>query len=322
MALAQSALPGSEPAMQTRTPEPHVAPPPLPIPATVRVREAVPYVTGAAADPVWQVLDLYLPKKARQFPTVVFVHGGGYQRGDRTEGHNLGVVLANRNVAVASISYRLYPAARHPAQIEDVAAAFAWVKSHIARYGGDPSRVYVSGHSAGGHLAALLGTDATYLAAEGLRPQDVAGVLAISGGYRINPIRKEVFGDEAGMAAASPFAHISGGHPPSIKRVSRCAACGPRRSAMCRDTGAGSSGFDGSRRGRRSDRRSALALRRRGPEVRRPASHVTRSAVGRPLQGGQRRYRRGHRVHDESRERVDAHFDPNKRYAYDLFRPQ
>ncbi len=208
---------GANPAPEaSRTTASHTTPPPLPVPSTVRLQEAIPYASGAAADPLRHVLDLYLPKGIRDFPTVVFVHGGGYQRGDRSVGHNLGVVLANHGVAVASISYRLFPQVKHPGQIQDVAKAFTWIKTHIAQYGGDPSRVYVSGHSAGGHLAALLGTDGTYLAAESLKPADIAGVLAISGGYRINPIRKDVFGDEAGMAAASPLAHISGDHPPFL----------------------------------------------------------------------------------------------------------
>lgn len=193
----------------------HQPPAPLPIPPAVRVEEAIRYADGAAADPR-HLLDLYLPVGAARFPTVVFVHGGGYQRGDRTVGRNLGVVLARHGVAVASISYRLFPQAKHPAQIQDVATAFAWTRAHIAERGGDPGRVHVSGHSAGGHLAALLGTDGSYLAPSGLQTGDIASVLAISGGYRILPIRKDVFGDEAGMAAASPFAHISGGHPPFL----------------------------------------------------------------------------------------------------------
>ena len=197
-------------------PEDHPPPPPLPVPDSVTLKEAIPYVEGPGADPTRNLLDLYLPKQTTAFPTVVFVHGGGYQRGDRTLGHNLGVVLANHGVAVASISYRLYPQVKHPGQIQDVAKAFAWVKSHIGDYGGDPSRVHVSGHSAGGHLAALLGTDGSYLAAEHLKPADIASVLAMSGGYRINPIRKDVFGDDAAIAAASPFAHISGNHPPFV----------------------------------------------------------------------------------------------------------
>jgi acetyl esterase/lipase len=191
-------------------------PPPLPVPASVVVKEAIPYADGPGADPARNLLDLYLPKDKTGFSSVVFIHGGGYQRGDRSLGHNLGVVMANHGVAVASISYRLYPQVKHPGQIQDVAKAFAWVKSHIADHGGDPARVHVSGHSAGGHLAALLGTDGSYLAAEHLKPADIASVLAISGGYRINPIRKDVFGDDAAMADASPFAHITGNHPPFV----------------------------------------------------------------------------------------------------------
>ena len=194
----------------------HPAAPLLPVPDCVILKEALSYAEGPGADPARNLLDLYLPKQAAAFATVVFVHGGGYQRGDRTLGHNLGVVLANHGVAVASISYRLYPQVKHPGQIQDVAKAFAWVKAHIADYGGDPSRVHVCGHSAGGHLAALLGTDGTYLAAEHLKPADIASVLALSGGYRINPIRKDVFGDDAAMAAASPFAHVTGNHPPFV----------------------------------------------------------------------------------------------------------
>lgn len=207
--------PDQAPAPVPAKPE-HQPPAPLPIPAGVRVEEALRYVDGPGADPVRHLLDLYLPVGQQRFPTVVFVHGGGYQRGDRTVGRNLGVVLASHGVAVASISYRLFPQARHPAQIQDVAAAFAWTRAHIAERGGDPGRVHVSGHSAGGHLAALLGTDGSYLAPFGLKTGDIASVLAISGGYRILPIRRDVFGDEAGMAAASPFAHISAGHPPFL----------------------------------------------------------------------------------------------------------
>ena len=201
--------PEAKPAAKTE----RLPPVDLPIPSSVKVISAVPYFTGPGADSQRHLLDLYLPKGVTTFPTVVFIHGGGYQRGDRSIGHNLGVVLANHGVAVASISYRLYPQVKHPGHIQDIAKAFAWVKANIAQHGGDPARVHVSGHSAGGHLAALLGTDATYLAAEGLKPSDIASVIAISGGYRINPIRKDVFGDEASMAAASPFAHITGGHP-------------------------------------------------------------------------------------------------------------
>jgi len=199
--------------------EEHPAPPALPLPADVLCVENLPYRVDADADAVRHRADVYLPQQRAGFPTLVFIHGGGYQRGDRTVGHNLGAVLAHHGAAVVSISYRLFPQVRHPGHIQDIARAFAWTRLLVPRLGGDPQRVFVGGHSAGAHLATLLGTDASYLAAEGLSRHAIAGVLAISGGYRINPIRKDVFGDDAALAAASPFAHLTGGHPPFLLLV-------------------------------------------------------------------------------------------------------
>ncbi|MFO0937583.1 MAG: alpha/beta hydrolase [Gemmataceae bacterium] len=174
------------------------------------------YFTGTGADPDKNKLDLYLPQGKKEFPLFVFVHGGGYQKGDRKEGEALGKVFAARGIGTAVISYRLFPAVKHPEHIRDVARAYAWVKANAGKYGGDPSRVFVGGHSAGAHLAALLATDRSYLKAEKLAISDIAGVVDISGGLRILPIRKDAFGDEATMKAASPFSHLTGGHPPFL----------------------------------------------------------------------------------------------------------
>lgn len=163
-----------------------------------------------------QKLDLYIPKEAKDFPVLVFVHGGGYQKGDRHECVTLGETFAARGVGVAAISYRLYPQAKHPAQIQDVATAFAFVKSHAKEHGANSSKISVGGHSAGAHLATLLATDARYLKAEKLALSEIASVVSISGGYRILPIRKDVFGSQESMDQASPFAHIKGGHPPTF----------------------------------------------------------------------------------------------------------
>lgn len=187
-----------------------------PVKADVEHVKDIAYHTGKDADTDKQKLDLYLPKGAKDFPVFMFVHGGGYQKGDRKDGEALGRTFAARGIGTAVISYRLYPAVKHPEHIRDVARAFGWVKDNAAKHGGDPARVFVGGHSAGAHLASLLATDATYLKADKRSLADVAGVVAISGGYRILPIRKEVFGDEAGMNAASPFAHLYGGHPPFL----------------------------------------------------------------------------------------------------------
>jgi len=182
----------------------------------IEVVKDLAYNTGKDADPVKQKLDLYLPKGKKNFPLFVFVHGGGYQRGDRKDGESLGKTFASRGIGTAVISYRLYPTVKHPGHIQDVAKAFAWVQANAAKYGGQANKIFVGGHSAGAHLASLLATDASYLKAEGLRLSDIQGVVAISGGYRILPIRKEVFGDAETMKNASPFSHLTGGHPPFL----------------------------------------------------------------------------------------------------------
>jgi acetyl esterase/lipase len=148
----------------------------------------VPYRDGPCADDRRQQLDLFLPKGRTDFPVVVLVHGGAWMVGDnRCCGlqSSVGEFLASQGVGAVLPNYRLSPAVRHPEHVRDVARAFAWTRAHIAEYGGRPDQLFLAGHSAGGHLAALLATDETYLRAEGLSTADVKGVVAISGVYRI-----------------------------------------------------------------------------------------------------------------------------------------
>jgi acetyl esterase/lipase len=142
------------------------------------------------ADPIRQRLDMYLPKGKKDFPVLVFVHGGAWVIGDnRSAGlySSVGQFLASQGIGVVLPNYRLSPGVKHPEHIKDVAGAFAWTYGHIGKYGGDVKRLYLGGHSAGGHLAALLATDETYLPAEGLRTSDIKGVIAISGVYKVPP---------------------------------------------------------------------------------------------------------------------------------------
>jgi acetyl esterase/lipase len=89
-------------------------------------------------------------------------------------------------------NYRLSPSVRHPVHARDVARAVRWTHDHIAERGGDPARMYLMGHSAGGHLVALLSTDESYLKAEGLAARDIKGVIPVSGVYHIPPGTLEV----------------------------------------------------------------------------------------------------------------------------------
>lgn len=128
-------------------------------------------------------LDVYLPKEGKGFATLVWFHGGGLTGGSKDGDSTKKVAqgLARSGVAVVVPNYRLSPQAKYPAYIEDAAAAVAWTLQNIAQHGGDARRVFVSGHSAGGYLTLMVGMDAHYLAAFGLKPQNLAGLIPVSG---------------------------------------------------------------------------------------------------------------------------------------------
>lgn len=104
-------------------------------------------------------LDFYYPKNRTGFPTVVWFHGGGLTGGFRSVPR----ILEEKGIGVVAVGYRLSPAAKHPAYIEDAAAAVNWAKQEVARYGGDPDKIIVAGHSAGGYLVAMLALDKSWL---------------------------------------------------------------------------------------------------------------------------------------------------------------
>jgi acetyl esterase/lipase len=178
------------------------------------------------ADPL-QHLDVYQPRGATPAPMLLFVHGGGWSMGDKAELSWLGSKLAEQGVLVAVANYRLSPAVQHPAHAQDVAHALAWLYRNGANYGGDPQRLYVGGHSAGAHLAALVSLDSSYLAAEALSPSIVRGVVGISGaGYDLDaryaasplaPLYYGAFGkDPARWAAAAPLKYVGKSAPPFL----------------------------------------------------------------------------------------------------------
>jgi len=189
----------------------------------VDVLKDLTYRDGKNSDPVRNKLDLYLPKGARDFPVMMFVHGGAWMSGNKELYGSLGKQFAANGIGTAVINYRLSgkdSTVKHPDHIQDVAKAFAWVHTNIAKYGGRADRIFISGHSAGAHLVALLATDDTYLKAEKLSLNDIHGVMALSGVYTIVPlvpIFTRPFGkDEEVCKAASPINHVTGKHPPFL----------------------------------------------------------------------------------------------------------
>ena len=131
-------------------------------------------------------LDLYLPsghEGPQGFPTLLWFHGGSLKTGDKQGSISKTVSqrLVGEGIAVASANYRLFPRAKYPMYIEDAAAALAWLHQHISDYGGDPDQLFISGHSAGGYLAAMVSLDDQYLKTHGLQLSDLAGSIPISG---------------------------------------------------------------------------------------------------------------------------------------------
>ena len=122
-------------------------------------------------------LDVYYPKGKKGFKTIVWFHGGGLTGGSKY----LPEQLKKKGVAVVAVNYRLSPIAKSPAAVQDAATAVAWTFKHIAEYGGDPSQIYVSGHSAGGYQTLMLALDKKWLAAEGIDADSVAAYYPISG---------------------------------------------------------------------------------------------------------------------------------------------
>jgi arylformamidase len=163
-------------------------------PSPPSVELAVPYDPAAPADPKRQ-LDLYLPG-GRDFPLVVFVHGGGWAWGDRTQSfggadiyRNIGRFLASQGIGAAVIGYRLVWPMDWQSQVGDVARAVAWVQAHAADKGGRADRVFLMGHSAGAQLAARVAVDPTWLEQEHGDAGGVCGVVAVSGaGYDLGDI--------------------------------------------------------------------------------------------------------------------------------------
>jgi acetyl esterase/lipase len=176
------------------------------------------YRDGEDADPVKHRLDLYLPKARADFPVLFFVHGGTWRSGDKKSYAPLGELFARNGVGVAVTNYRLSPKVQHPAHIQDVSAAFAWTYRNIGKYGGRADRLFVCGHSAGGHLVALLATDESYLRAEKLGFASIKGVLALSGVYSITPgLFPAQFGEDADACRrASPLSNVTGKHAPFL----------------------------------------------------------------------------------------------------------
>ncbi len=127
------------------------------------------------------MLDVYAPPDAKNLPVVFWIHGGGWQGGDKTDVQIKPKVFTDKGFVFVSTNYRLLPSVDMATIVRDVAKSIRWVHDHIAEYGGDPNRLLVMGHSAGAQLAALICTDDRYLKAEGLSLAIIKGCVPVDG---------------------------------------------------------------------------------------------------------------------------------------------
>ncbi|WP_020527693.1 alpha/beta hydrolase [Flexithrix dorotheae] len=161
------------------------------------------------------VLDLYYPTNKSDFATIVWFHGGGITAGEK----ELPDALKEKGIAIIGVNYRLNPKVKSPAYIEDAAAAIAWAFKKIKEYGGSSELIFVSGHSAGGYLASMVGMDKKYLEKHGIDANDIAGLIPFSGHTITHfTIRKErgIPGTQPIIDEFAPLYHVKKDAPPIV----------------------------------------------------------------------------------------------------------
>ncbi|HXC53218.1 MAG TPA: alpha/beta hydrolase [Candidatus Limnocylindrales bacterium] len=195
-----------------------------------------------------QRLDLYFPRNGPSpASAVVFFHGGRWSYGRKDEYRFVAHALVARGHAVAVCDYRKYPAVRFPSFVEDGAAAIAWAMRHLPNgpadgpgrsgHGVDPRLIFLMGHSAGAHIAALATMDRRYSAVHGIEPDDVAGLVLMSGPFDFFPIKgeelRDIFGPAENHAETQPLRFVRRGLPPMLLlHGRRDRTVRPRSSAM------------------------------------------------------------------------------------------
>ncbi|MDB5319868.1 MAG: esterase/lipase/thioesterase family protein [Phycisphaerales bacterium] len=169
-----------------------------------------------------QRLDVYRPHNAAPgAPVVIFFYGGYWQYGSKDDYRFVAEAITSRGFVAVLADYRLYPAVKFPAFVEDGARAVRWTHDNIERFGGDPQHVYLMGHSAGAHIVALLTLDGHYLKDAGLDRNAIRATVGISGPYDFLPgaMSRPVFNMTPADTAADPNIepiHFAGSHAPPL----------------------------------------------------------------------------------------------------------
>ena len=160
-------------------------------------------------------LDVYCPEGVRKAPTIIWFHGGGLRNGSK----ETPLALQNQGVCVVTPNYRLYPKVGAPIYIEDAAASVAWVFRNIRKFGGEPSQIFLSGHSAGGYLASMVGLDKRWLEKHDIDANQIAGIIPFSGHAITHfTVREErgIDGKQPIIDDLAPLFHVRADAPPLI----------------------------------------------------------------------------------------------------------
>jgi acetyl esterase/lipase len=167
-----------------------------------------------------QKLDVYVPDGLKgPAPVVLFFYGGGWQGGNRGDYLAFGQAFASAGMVAAVADYRLYPQVKYPGFVEDAAAALAFVRAHAADYGGDPGRIFLTGHSAGAYNAVMVASEPKFIAAHGGGLDWIRGVIGIAGPYNFLPMSDPVYVDMfhgTNNTDCMPVHHVDGLRPPML----------------------------------------------------------------------------------------------------------
>ncbi len=173
-----------------------------------------------------QKLDIYLPQNSDlslPLKTIVFFYGGSWDSGSKADYKFVAEALTSAGYIVIIPDYRLYPEVVFPEFVDDGAKAVTWVLEHISEYGGDDQQVFLAGHSAGAHIAALLSLDPSYLAKYGYLPTDITGMIGLAGPYDFLPLQskrlKQIFGPAPQRWQSQPINFVTGNNPPMLLMV-------------------------------------------------------------------------------------------------------
>lgn len=153
-------------------------------------------------------------------PVIIFVHGGSWNGGDPEDYGFIARALVPEGFVVVLAGYRLHPQVEYPAMLEDTASAVRWVKTNIAKHGGDPERIVLSGHSAGAYNAVMSALDTRWLEREGMSGDDIKAVVGLAGPYDFYPFDSDStiasFGNAADPEATQPINAVRADAPPML----------------------------------------------------------------------------------------------------------